>query len=516
MSELQSRHVVLDRLFLTTRSILWIAPLLASFAMVFNTYSYSLLSAIPLVQSDVWKYLDGWLGRFLESGFSVRDLFAQEDYGGMNQPLQKLLVMFHTRYYGMDFRIEGVVGTLAGICLVALLLRSASGSSPRRWSTPEFWLSAALCLSLLSLNSTNVYTWPLATLWFVPILIAMAYAWFVFSRPTQRAGLAIVSFALGVLIDEVALPVFASVTLAMLVVRSPSRVSEFRAVALFGGAGVVASRLFYLLVETAVPASATGAARSVEASGGFLKLDIWKAALIPLGDSVIHQANLASVLAAPVPLWIWWGGAVALLIAHVWFWYVILIPRRACAPDSSWTATRMAASLMLLFYGLVAGIVLQRVSGFGFDYLHQPRYVLFYQLNLAALAILAYTHHRSGSGAVGNKLRQLAALALICIVVAFGALQWRLSTLAWEHTKYLSQYLEIAARSMGRVAAHPERVAQCPDIMTVCALPPEKRRELMDRLVRYRVNVFSPEFQSFHRLKPDTEAALIQDDPLTR
>ena len=152
-------------------------------------------------------------------------------------------------------------------------------------------------------------------------------------------------------------------------------------------------------------------------------------------------------------------------------------------------------------------IVLQRVPEFGFDYLHQPRYTLFYQLHLAALAVLLYRNHETAKAAAiaGGKASEhkLRAALLAATVLLAALLQHRLSTLAWEQSKYLSTYLAGAARTMGEIARNPHREGACADILTVCQFPPAKRRELLDRLVRYRLNVFSPEFQAFHLLYPE-------------
>lgn len=489
--------------------VVGLLPLLAACAMAVNTYSYSLVSAIPLVQSDVWQYLDGWLGRYLEHGFSLLDLFAQDEYGATNQPLQKLIVLFHTHFYGMDFRIEGAIGTLAGIALVLLLARAASSASVGAWSAREYWLVAALSFGLLSLNSTNVYTWPLATLWFVPILIASGYMWLLMARPALRWVPALATFLLGVLLDEVAYPVFISVLLALAVVRSEDRASAVRRMLLYGGGGLAASRLFYWAVSLASPARELGAGAEAAKLHGVLQPDAWKAAFIPLGDSVLHQANLATLFEQPLTAGAWVAVAVILLLAHCWFWSRILLPRRADSAPAATVAVRIAASVMLLFYGLIAGIVLQRVPEFGFDYLHQPRYVLFYELNLAALAIMAYAEYRALRDGLA---RRIAAGLLVVLISAFGLLQWRLSSMAWEHTKYLSQYLVAAAKTMGEVAADPDGARECPDIMTVCKFSPAKKREIMARLVRYRLNIFSPEFQAFHRLSPTVEPATAARD----
>ncbi len=230
----------------TWRSSVAIAiGLLVALAVFVNAYSYTMITAIPLIQSDAWYFLDGFLGEFIREGFSFGQLFAQANAANVNLPLQKAILFFHTRYFGMDFRVEGLFGTASGIALVLVLARAAAARSIRTWSVSEVWLLAALALSLLSLNSTNLYTWPLAGLWFLPILVGAGYMWIAFVFPRAPVGLLVASFVLGVLLDEVAYPVFLATLGALMLAphwRAPRQIIILLGV---GVAGIGASRLFY-------------------------------------------------------------------------------------------------------------------------------------------------------------------------------------------------------------------------------------------------------------------------------
>ena len=471
-----------------SRALAWALAL----AVAINAYSYSLTTAIPLVQSDVWRFLDGFLGRFLEHGFSVADLFRQENQADTNLPLQKLFLFFHTRFYGMDFRLEGVLGVLSGIGLVAFLARAAAGRVAR-WGALECWLLALLTLTQLSLNSSNIYTWPLATLWFLPLLIAVGFIAYVGQAKRPGAGMVVAGLLLGVLLDEVAYPVFAAAIVALLAARLPRGRAHAVRVLCFGAVGIALSRLVYAYFNWGVVPLTAAPPRSASA---FLSADVWKAVVIPLTDSVVHSANVEPVFGTHAVAAVW-AIAGVLVALNLLFWVRVLFartPRDDGTDDAPLTV--LAAGLMLFCYALVAGIVLQRVPAFGFEYLHQPRYVMFYQLQLAALALLGYRELR------GASRRSAGALGMAVIGLLLALLQWKLSTLAWQQEKYLSNYLEGAARAFGTLAKDPAAQIECPDIMTVCQFPPAKRAELIGRLQRYRMNVFSPDFQAFHRLHP--------------
>lgn len=478
-----------DRPMATAERLLCVVALIAALGAAVNAYSYSLTAAIPLVQSDVWYFLDGFLGRFLEYGFQFGDLFRQANAADTNLPLQKLFLFFHTRYFGMDFTLEGALATAAAIASVLYFTAFAARRPISRWGAAEYVLLGALALVYLSLNSTNIYTWPLAGMWFLPLLIAAIYLGYVSRRSPPAVGIVVASALLGLALDELAYPVFVAGCLAALGVgRRPGLRDASRLVGA-GAAGVAIARLVYWWFNRDV----TALEESTRSWAPFFTVDVWKAISIPLIESVVDRENVAHVFgpaAAWAPTAIW----TVLLLAHVGFWWTVLRTPAEASVDHR--LARFAASIMLLFYGLVAGIVMQRVPTFGFEYLHQPRYVLFYQINLVALALGAYV--RFGGRRVGPGVRIAAGATLVLLVV----LQWQLSVLAWKHVKYLSVYVEGVARSMGTLQADPASTMECADIMTVCNFAPAKRAELLDRLMRYRMNVFSTDFQHFHRLYP--------------
>lgn len=472
----------------------WLA-VIAFLAMVVNAYSFSLVAAIPLIQSDAWMFLDGFLGRFIEHGFAFSDLFVQRNPSDTNLPLQKGILFFHTRYFGMDFRVEGLFGVAAGIALTLAIARAASAKQFARWQASEIWLLAGLGLCLLSLNSTDVFTWPLATLWYLPILIGVLYMWFVYAHPGSRFGLVVAAFLLGITLDEVSFPILASVLGALIVLPHCRGPGDLRRFVAFSAIGLLASRLAYWWFNQDVVVAGAGTGRSF---APFLDPGMWKAIVVPLADSLVHKSHLVEIFGEHGESWGLLIG-ILLALAHLWFWWRAILGQRELETAGQ-RVTLLASSLMLLFYALIAGIVLQRVPDFGFDYLHQPRYVLFYELNLAALGLMLYRDYRYAAlGRMKLPLKTIVLVGLVCL----SGLQFRLSVLAWEHVKYLSAYLQEASYTMGRLAANPDADMECASIMKVCDFPTAKRRELMGRLVRYRLNLFSPEFQSFHRLHPE-------------
>lgn len=497
-----------ERMLGASRGIAMFLLAATAMAAILNAYTYSYATGIPLLQSDAWIFLDTYVRKYLEGGFGWRDFFLQAHASDTNLPLHKLVLLFHINHFHMDFKVEALVGVLSGIALVLLLAVSGAGLRPSRWGVSGYALLAGLAMTTLSLNSSNIYTWPLATMWFLNILIVMSYLVLVV-RGQRGVGFTVAaSLALGILLDEVALVGVLAAAISLLVIGAQEtwRARGLRAAGAI--AGLVLARLFYawfnsvngVLSDPAAGAGiATGMVQAWQAGGA-------KVVLIPLADSLAHTHVLQEVFptrhqAAGVAI-----GSV-LLVAHAWFWWTALRPNPSL-PARHVGVRRLAVAIMLLLYGTIAGIVLQRVPVFGIDYLHQPRYVLFYQLNLAALGLMAYSAYVADAASSRYK-GGFAGLAATCLV-ALGLLQWQLGVRSWQQAKYVSAYLEGAAHTLGKLAIDPGADVPCADILRVCDFPAAQRRRMMELLLNYRLNLFNPDFQSMYRLRPFPPAPAVQ------
>jgi len=225
--------------------------------------------------------------------------------------------------------------------------------------------------------------------------------------------------------------------------------------------------------------------------------------LLPLADSLIHTYALQQWFPGGHALVANWLGGL-LLAAHIAFWYVAMRkPEQHSARDVR--TRRVAVALMLLFYSTLAGIALQRIPAFGLDYLHQPRYVLFYQLNLAALGMMTYAAAGNGTLRLPRRVGTAGAMASLTILAV---LQWHLSLRSWNEARYLSSYLEGAATTLGALAEDPSAQIPCADILRVCDFPTDKRREMLQLLQIYKLNIFNPGFQALYRLHPTPARAM--------
>lgn len=485
-----------------------VAPflLVALFVLVaVNALLFSYATAIPLVQSDAWTFLDGYVRTYLEGAFGWRDFFIQAYSSDTNLPLHKLVMLLNINHFAMDFKVEGLVGVASAVLLSLLLVATCAGFRPLRWRIPAYVLLAWTGLVVLTLNSSNVYTWPLATMWFLNILLVCVYfAVMVQDRltPLTAVGATLVA---GALLDEVAIIAAIAAAIGVGVIRD-SRPLRVRAVLAGCALGAIAvARALYAWFDLAhdLAPEPVQTPDLLASLGAILSEHGLQLALVPLADSVIHYHARQE----------WFPGAasgvanalgIIVLAAHAAFW-ILVVRGRANAPVPALRARRVAVALMLFFYGMVVGIALQRVAVFGIEYLHQPRYVVFYSLNLVALGLMAYAVATSVASPGSSRARVQAA-GVVILLALMAVLQWNLSERSWKEARYLSSYVRGAAATMGRLATAPASVKECADILTVCNHPPHKRAELLGLLVNYQLNLFDPAFQEFYRLDPHPPA----------
>src|SRR5690606_15326572 len=159
-------------------------------------------------------------------------------------------------------------------------------------------------------------------------------------------------------------------------------------------------------------------------------------------------------------------------------------------------AAFVATCQMLLFYGLLAGMLLARVSQHGSEYLWQPRYVLIYQWNVVALLLMALAQLRPGGGGVRTDRAAIATVVAAALVLC---LQVPLSLQSWQVQPYAKRFQQRQAMQMRHLAgAQAEVPARCVHTLLVCKYPAERRARVMGFLRDQRLSVFSPGFAYRH------------------
>lgn len=479
-----------------------------------NTLVFAARTANPLISADAWNSVDTIVRDVATGHLQLADLFAIRGPLDHSQPLRKVILLFHYRYFDLDFSVEAIIGVLAAfLALGAMWLIArpgpAAGDRDRLGAMVVF---AAMAGVYLSLNAPVAFNWPLLTLGYTnhPFLLAFLCTAWAACRDPGRGRLALV-FAAALAMDIVADDTGLLCTLAMLMAGAWLGMRERRGVpalrvATIALAAYVVYRLLRAWLLHALPDVSGGAGPGLAGLAHGLvdnAAGIPWALRIPLVASVAHRMQLKFLL-GPDTGWVETGIALAMLLAHAWFWWRALRghPNRVMF---------VAVALMLMFYGLVAGMLLARISVHGLLYFWQPRYVPIYQWNLVALLLMALARWQdppvAGSQeAAGSPSTAARFGRALPVVLAALLLLWQvpLSRASWVSAKYVSAYQQRYALQMGALAANPgEPPTRCAPALLACRYDLAHRIEVMRFLQTRHLNLFSPAFRARNRLYAD-------------
>lgn len=473
------------------RLLMWI--LVATIAV--NALCFAAAIANPLLFSDNWTFVDTFLRVAIEDGAGFGDFLVKRAGLDHAQPLNKLLMLLNFRWFGLDFAIESRVAMAFAVAgwgvLWAVVVRDhAQAGRDERDAPTVALLLAALAAVHLSLNSVDLYVYPMVTMahaFYLLAFLTMYAAWCALAGrrwwPLPPAAL-----ACGVIGDDSAILLGLAIALAVLLYAARS--------------GRWAQALRVLLVLALVLA----ACRGLYAAFGEIRGATQAVFNVPFGERVAGLAAqwrdawqwlavpLSAGIASADPLRALFGGqwlaarlglAAIVLCAHVWFWRQALRAR----PGAAWF---MAVSVMLMFYANAAGILLGRVFVRGPEFLDQMRYVVFYQTGVVALLLMALAPRAADQ--VHRKRAWTAAAA-----IALLALQVPLSWLAWKQVAKYDAYYARMAGEMAAMARDPRNPPPgCGVGIDICVRPEATRVAVMALLVEHRINLFSPRFQQRH------------------
>ncbi len=479
--------------------------LLALALLSSNVLLFTVNVANPLIISDGWTFVDKVVRKSAEGHFAWQDIFFKRSAMDHSQPLRKLILLFHYRYFDLDFSIEAIAGLLFGFLNIALLWGVARhGRGDTRPSAGELLGFAALAAVYFSLNATTVYSYPLMTLSYSShtfILMMLVCAWFALANPRWNLVLllAAAALAMNVVADDTGIIVTIACLLVILlqVFRGAPRRRALHVAMVVAGACVAYNIGYDMLLPQ--PQGAGGKLDFAGLLGRYSQA--WQLS-IPFTASVVHLIHLREWFGAGAGIA---AGLIAIVVmaAHGWFWWKALTGPRNLA-------SFVAIALMLMFYGLVAGILLGRVGAKGVMYLWQPRYTLLYEWNIVALLLMALAQFRpavsmasstSPSGAaVAGAIPERALMSASALLLV---LQVPLSVDGWQHVRPIQVYQQRMATKIGSLALDADpSPTRCMPQMVVCHFPESRRKELMRFLEGNQLNLFSPSFQKRHQLYP--------------
>lgn len=462
-----------------------------------NAWAYAATTAGWIPVSDNWYFMDRIVYPYAHGDLHPWDLLVKRGSLDHSQPLRRLLLLANYEWFDLDFRIEALFAVAAGIAAFALLCFGMR-REVRAGGATAWFLVAATAAVYFSLSAPMVFTWSLLTLGFTShffLFLWLLAAWTALEVPSPGRMLALVlsTFLFGLVADDTAVVATVAVVIASALAgwRDASRRASAAILAIACIAGIGLYLAFY---KVAAPAMIAPDARTLAlqgAHGGGLlgqTAEAWQWIIVPLSSALVHRSTLQAWLGA--------GGGIATILvgitfigAHLWFW------KKALCSACNRTAF-MAVAIMLLFYGLVAGILIGRVSEFGTDYLWQPRYGFIYRWHLVALVMMlvAQWPAMSSSRRETGWARKLALALAACIVM----LQVPLDITAWKDAKYVRHANAEFARqllAMGSDAAMRPPI-QCAAQLVVCKFNDVRRQRVVGFLERERLSAFSPEVRA--------------------
>jgi hypothetical protein len=481
------------------------APVYAGLAMfallVANTVMFAWRAADPLIISDGWYYLASFVRKAASGTLTIGDFFAKRTALDHSLPLNKLLLLANYRLFNLDFSLDTIVGLTLAICtllLIRRIIRLSTGAAFNTWTVQAGFV--AICAVYLSLNASVMYEWPLLTMgffsqfFFVALFVA---AWYACVQRRYVGLVCIAGFCLVIADGGGIIAVFAVVlALSILAIQQWNRRAALMCVGLLLSS-ILVYKTAYQLLAPPYELVAFGPGASTLLSSPHLLAHATTWVRLALSASVLHPVQTQSIFgsgAARADFVI----ALLLAMAHVWFWVKAL--RR---PGS--LAVHVAVCTMLLFYGVWAGVLIARVPAFGDGAFSQPRYVIFYQLNVVALLLMAID-----AAVNGRSLRGINAVAvgLLLASAALIAAQIPVTRNGWKREPFEHRYVQQLALQMGQLAANPAVPPKnCLPQLTICRMPEVQRRQLLTLLQQEQLNVFSPSFRARHDLALTPENA---------
>ncbi|MBT2145634.1 MULTISPECIES: hypothetical protein [unclassified Rhodanobacter] len=485
----------------STRNVACVLAWVVAVLFLLNALYFVLRASSPVIRDDSWYFLDVFLRKAINGSLGLGDFFVRRMGADHSQPLFKLVLLFEWRYFDLDFVVGAVIGVFAAAaCALVFFMVIVAEQRNDRGDIFRYLAWAAICAVLFTLNAdAAIWTWPLVALENVTSLIILLFVLVVWHahRTRRYVALVLITFLLGISSDDSALIAVIAVVVALLLMqlRDPTQRdrSTWKLLA-FIVACTVLVRIGYINVPI------VGGMHEVPLSSRlglliphFQDKGWWMWAVLPLTLPVFYRSPTRFIHVEAWPT-VQIAMGVLLFAAHLWFW-------RTAFRGKYNRAVFVAACLMLVSYGWVAGIILGRVATAGNDYLNQPRYVLLYGGHLIALLLM-------WAGSINGTLQPSSRQHILgmwlptagCVVLLAG--QILMSRHEWQVRPYLVAYYASMAHQVDDLTRNPEHVRTCAPELPVCRWPLAKRRELTQLLSQNRLNVFSPKVQRRHRYLP--------------
>ena len=451
---------------------------------------HALETATPLLRADGWWFVEAWLMPWQDGTFTLADLWAKR-HGNHAQPITAALFLLNAEWFGLDFAIETLIGIGFATVYCALLLTMIWRTSGRRDARELAWAGCALVCILFSINSSEKLSWSLVALFYMGHILGLAMLVLVARESPLRKPqwLLLASFVMCVLLDTTGILWCLAAAGVLIVVRFERTRLHWRARAASVLSIIVGIVLYQIGYAIFAPPQAGPPSPSIlEAmraiSGGIGVL--WYG-LMPPGAAMLHPNRIDVLLGKDDHVGIVLALSAICLSAHLWLGAMLLRKRVD-------TGFAVAAGLAFFAYLTLVGMLLQRVPFFGFEYLLQPRYGVFFDLFWIA-PVLAWSSRPDRSE---SRMLRLGARAVLLIPIVIAVL---LFGVARKEVPWVRGWNDWIARDTWALMRDPAQPpANCNPNLMLCGLPLEVRENVVRTLEAGPYNIASPRFRAEHGL----------------
>ena len=464
--------------------------------LLFNVMYFISVAASPIIRDDGWYFLASQIQPWIEQGFSWTDIFVKRGLTDHAQPLNKIFLFINYKFFNLDFKYEAIAG-FAGIVFTIFLFLSIY---IKKIINQSITLSGAgffvlAILTFTSLNSRELYSWPLVTFSYLPFFLALLLSFFAwkFLKYQLTISAMLIAAAIFILIgDTASIITWLSLTTAVgLISFSDNEISRKRALMWVACSAFIVAVYFIVININFMGGAAQPKAgnKSIDLLSISFYLEFIR---IVFSSSLIHSEHLAR--AGNYQTFLSWVIAIPVLYFYIeHFVSMVFKKRRQTLVDFLVTFILVHATLS------VAAIVVGRLPEFGIGYLNQPRYVLVYQLIPFALFIKYCFRPTLTQGQI-----IVGKITVVVVLPIMLCAQFYFSTSAYAAVPWISKWVDGQSRAIADYVNDPALPAgRCTSFSSpVCKLPEAKRNELLNLMIKNQLNLFNHDFQWKYKIFP--------------
>lgn len=464
--------------------------------LLLNIVYFISVAASPIIRDDGWYFLASQIQPWIEQGFSWTDIFVKRGLTDHAQPLNKLFLFVNYQFFNLDFKYEAMAG-FVGLFLTVFLFLSIFIKKTISQSTSVlgagFFILAVLTLT--SLNSRELYSWPLVTFSYLPFFLALLlplFAWRFLKYQLTLVSIFVAALIFLLIGDTASIIAWLSLTAAVaLIVISDSDVSKKRAALWIACSAFVVAAYFAVINIHFL----SGASQPKTDNKGLDLLNIHfylELVRVVFSSALVHSEHLAR--AGSYQTLLSWAIAIAVLYFYLEHFFSLVFKKQ------QQTLINFFVTFILVYATLsVAAIVVGRVPEFGIGYLNQPRYVLVYQLIPFALFIkYCFIQQDKSRQQITRKIMVVVALPLMVFA------QFSFTASAYAAVPWISKWINGQSNAIAEYVNNPALPAgNCTSFSSpICHLPVSERNVLLNLMVKHQLNLFNHEFQWTYKIFP--------------